>query len=195
MPTTASSIPPVSARAYSLSRGGRIRIIDTEGGQPGDLVAFNAHDLAERFSQSRTRVENRAYRVTTGHALWTNAVPPRRLLTIVADTGGGHDLLYTPCNRYALAKRFGVARDGCQENLAASLAPWGIKLQDIPDPLNLFFNVVADGSGAIAMGQHQSRPGAGLELRAEMDCLLAISTCAVPIPGKTNSGFKIILTG
>lgn len=192
-PTVASVIPPLSARAFTLARGQHIRVTDSAGGQPGDLVAFNAQDLAERFSQSRTRVENRVYRVTTGHALWTNAVPPRILLTIVADTSANHDLLYTPCNRYALKKRFGVDRNGCQENLAASLAPWNVKLEDIPDPLNLFFNVIANPQGAIAMGNHQSRPGDFIELRAEMDCLLAISTCSVPIPGQVNSGFEIAI--
>lgn len=188
------AIPPMDSRAFILNKGETLRIVDEAGGQPGDLVAFNAHDLAERFSQSRTRVEHRVYRVTRGHSLWNNAVPPRPMLTIVADTSGHHDLLYTPCNRYALEKRFGVSRDGCLEHLAASLAPWAIKLLDIPDPLNLFFNVVADGNGVLAMGNHQSRPGDFIELRAEMDCLLAISTCSVPIPGKTNSGFTLFIS-
>lgn len=188
-------ISPMTAQAFVVVKGEILQIVDEEGGQPGDFVAFNAHDLAEWFSQSRTRVENQASRITKGNTLWTNAVPPRIMLTIVADTSGHHDLLYTPCNRYALEKRFGVSRDGCQEHLAACLAPWGIKLRDIPDPLNLFFNVVTNATGALSIGDHQSRPGDFIKLRAEMDCLIAISTCSAPIPGKTNSGFKIIMIG
>ena len=187
------AIPPMSARAFFVAKGERLRIIDEKGGQPGDLVAFNAQDLAERFSQSRTRVENRASRITQGHTLWTNAVPPRIMLTILANTSGHHDLLYTPCNRYALEKRFGVSRDGCQEHLADSLAPWGIKLRDIPDPLSLFFNVVTNATGALSIGDHQSKPGDFIEMRAEMDCLVAVSTCSVPIHGRTNSGFAIYI--
>lgn len=185
----------MAAEAFFAAKGETLRIIDEKGGQPGDFVAFNARDLTERFSQSRTRVENMAYRITHGHMLWTNAVPPRIMLTIMTDTSGHHDLLYTPCNRYVLEKRFGVSREGCQEHLAASLAPWHIKVQEIPDPLNLFFNIVANVTGGLSIGDHRSRPGDFIELRAEMDCLIAISACSVPISGKPNSGFKIIITG
>jgi len=185
------TIAPCSAEAFTLRAGESVRIIDDAGGQPGDLVAFNARNLAERFSQSRTRVENRVYRITRGHSLWSNTVPPHIMLTVTDDTSGHHDLLYTPCNRYALEKRFALAGDGCQEHLAASLTPWGIKLEEIPDPLNIFFNVSADPAGTMTVGDHSSHPGTCIELRAEMDCLVAISTCAAPIPGRTASGFTL----
>lgn len=184
-------IPAMSAVAFTVESGETIRICDTEGGQPGDLVAFNLHDLSERFSQSRTRVENRACRITTGHRLWTNALPPKVMFAITGDTAGNHDLLYTPCSRYALEKRFGVSRDGCQENLAKALAPWGISVSQIPDPLNLFFTVNVEADGTMSIGEHGSRAGDFVELRAEMDSLVAVSTCAVPAQGKANSGFTV----
>jgi len=169
----------------------RVRIIDEAGGQPGDLVAFDAGDPRERFSQARTRVENGVYRLTRGHALWSNAVPPRILLTVTGDTAGGHDLLYTPCNRYALAKRFGVEGEGCQEHLAAVLAPWGIRVEEVPDPLNLFFPVTADPEGTIRVEAATGAAGQWIELRAERECRVAVSTCAVPRPGRLNSGYTL----
>ena len=185
-------VPPMAARALTVARGQFLRIADVAGGQPGDLVAFAAADVSERFSQSRTRVENRTCRIAAGHQLWTDAMPPRVMFTVTASSPGtGHDLLYTPCCRYALEKRFGVVRDGCLEQLAAALAPWGIAMAQIPDPLNLFFSVTVAADGAIAIGEHRSRAGDVLELRAEMDALVAVSTCAVPIPGRTNSAFTL----
>jgi uncharacterized protein YcgI (DUF1989 family) len=67
---------PHSAAAFVVRAGERFRIIDEAGGQPGDLVAFNANNLAERFSQSRTRGENRVYRITPGaHPVEQHSVP------------------------------------------------------------------------------------------------------------------------
>lgn len=184
-------VAPRSAHAFTLRQGQTVRIVDVAGGQPGDFVAFNQHDLAERFSQSRTRVENRSCRVTTGGRLWTNAIHPRIMFTIMADTAGTHDLLYTPCCRYALEKRFGISGDGCLENLARSLASWGLKPLDVPDPLNLFFDVGVAPDGALAIGKHRSQPGDLIELRAEMDCLVAVSTCSVPMEGRNNSAYRL----
>jgi len=181
-----------SARAVELAAGRTLRIVDVAGGQPGDLVAFNRHDLTEQFSQSRTRVENRNCRPGVGHGLWSNLQPPRVMLTITRDsTNAGHDLLYAPCCRYALAKRFGVQRDGCLENLAAALAPWGLSWRQVPDPLNLFFSVSVAPDGSLAIAEPRSRPGDCVELRAEMDCLVAVSTCAVPNTGRENSGYQL----
>jgi len=184
-------IPPRSARAFAAHRGERVRVCDLEGGQPGDLVAFCLNDLGEHFSQARTRVENRSCRLTTGGRLWSNAIPPRVMLSVTEDTSGHHDLLYTPCCRWALEKRFGVSRDGCLEHLVEALSPWGIAAAEVPDPLNLFFHVGVDADGTISILPHRSRPGAVIELKAEVDCLLAISTCAVPRADGPNTGYGV----
>ncbi|NOZ20263.1 MAG: urea carboxylase-associated family protein [Planctomycetes bacterium] len=184
-------IPPMSARALVVAKGETLRIVDVDGRQPGDLVVFNADDLAERFSQSRTRVENRKIKITTGDRLWTNTQPPKVMFTIAKDTCGAHDLLYTPCCRYALETRFGVSRDGCLEHLAEALDPWGIGVNDIPDPLNLFFDVAVSTAGDIVIREPTSKPDGHIDLRAEMDCLAAVSTCSVPLSGKANSAYRL----
>jgi uncharacterized protein YcgI (DUF1989 family) len=184
-------IPPRSAKCFVVKKDETIRITDINGKQPGDLVAFNLEDLSERFSQARTRVENRKSRVTENDTLWTNDNPPRVIFTITGDTYGAHDLLYTPCCRYALTKRFGVDRDGCLENLAKAVEDWGIEEREIPTPLNIFFNVEAHPSGEIVIGEQTSAPGDYLELRAEMDSLVAISTCSAPSAKGEHAPYKI----
>ena len=188
---TTIDIPPMAARAFVAHKGESIRVCDVEGGQPGDLVAFCLNDLTEHFSQARTRVENRSCKLTTGGRLWSNAIPPRVMLFVTADTAGNHDLLYTPCCQWALEQRFGVSRPGCLEHLADALSPWGIAARGIPDPLNLFFSVGVAADGTIALLPHRSRAGAVVELLAEMDCLLAISTCSVPRAGGPNTGYRV----
>ena len=184
-------ITPMSAKSFIVKKGETIRITDVSGKQPGDLVAFNLEDPSERFSQARTRVENGKSRVTENDTLWTNVNPPRVMFTIVGDTCGAHDLLYTPCCRYALTTRFGVDRDGCLENLAKALTDWEIEEREIPAPLNLFFNVEAHTSGEVIIVEQTSAPGDYLELQAEMDSLIAISTCSAPSAKGEHTQFKI----
>jgi len=184
-------IPPMSATAFTVAAGERVRIEDYAGGQPGDLVAFNLHDLEETFSQARTRVEERVCRVAAGNRLWTSALPPRVMFTLLEETAGCHDLLYLPCCRYALETRFGVQRDGCHEHLMRALAPWGIPEARLPAPLNLFFTVQIEPSGRIAIGEQTSRPGDAITLRAEMDCLVAVATCSAPRREGENTGYRV----
>ena len=184
-------VPPMSAKAFAVRAGQTVRVVDIEGRQPGDFVAFKADDLAVKLSQARTRVESGRVAVTQGDDLWTNTFPPEVMFTIVRDTHGAHDLLYPPCCRYALEKRFGTSRDGCLENLAKALAAWGVKPHEIPDPLNLFFRVSVDDAGGMKVCEPMSKPGSALDLQARMDCIVAIATCAVPFPAKENSAYRI----
>lgn len=184
-------IPLMSARAFMVKQGDAVRIADVMGGQPGDLVAFSSDDFAVRFSQARTRVENGTVRLTAGGKLWSNAQSPQVMLQITEDTAGNHDLLYAPCCRYALEKRFGVSRDGCLENLVRSLAQWHIRPLDMPDPLNIFFDAVVSPTGELAPGKHLSARGSYIILHAETNCLIAVSTCSVPLKGKPNTGFRV----
>ncbi len=186
-------VPPMSARAFILEAGRTIRIVDIAGCQAGDLVAFSVANPAVRLSQARTRVENGCVAITTGARLWSNTLPPQPMLTVVEDTVGGHDLLYPPCCRYALEKRFGVSRDGCLEHLADALRSWDIPLEQIPGPLNLFFRVDVDAAGAMSVRPPASMPGSTIALRAELPCIVAISTCSVPVAGRDNTGYRIVI--
>jgi len=187
-------IPPISAVAFTMAAGEVLRIEDSAGGQPGDLVAFHLPDLEETFSPARTRVEERAVRVSAGNRLWTNALPPRVIFTLLEETAGRHDLLYLPCCRYALETRFNVSRDGCHERLVRALAPWKISSIRLPEPLNLFFTVGVEPTGRIGIGEHTSHPGDALTLRAEMDCLVAVATCSVPRQDGENTGYQLTIT-
>ena len=51
-------VPPMSARAFSVSTGQIVRVIDIDGRQPGDFVAFKAEDFEVSMSQARSRVRS-----------------------------------------------------------------------------------------------------------------------------------------
>jgi uncharacterized protein YcgI (DUF1989 family) len=59
-----------------LRRGEQLGIIDVEGGQTGDLVAFS-EDGRERLSNGRTFDYGGKIYVSTGDVLWSDRSNPR----------------------------------------------------------------------------------------------------------------------
>jgi uncharacterized protein YcgI (DUF1989 family) len=65
-----------------------------------------------------------------------------------------------------------VPQDGCLELLTGAPKPYGIVKGNIPDPLNVHYDV---RNGMLLIDEPVSRPGDYIELSAEMDCLVALS--------------------
>lgn len=188
-------VPKNSGAAFEVTKGQRLRIA---GKSIVDLVAFNRHDLNERFDQARTKTNQVKIFISTGDVLFSKRNHP--MLTIIEDTfkEGRHDLQKGMCSR----KRFEMVTDGttkrvfaegvdinpkksqeipdhgCWENLSAALKPWNIAPDDIPSPFNIFQCMSIDPETGI-MYDTMIRPKdeAHLDFKAEMDCLVAVSAC------------------
>jgi uncharacterized protein len=67
---------------------------------------------------------------------------------------------------------------GCTENLTGILASYGTALEDVPSPFNIFQDMVIQPDGELEHSPTRPGPdGASVTLRAEMDLLVALSTC------------------
>jgi hypothetical protein len=179
-------IPAQTGIARTLRTGDILRITDPCGEQVSDVMAFAAKETAERFSSGRTIDYAGSIYVTTGNVLYSNRSRP--MFTIVADTVGRHDLLLTPCS----PETFELLYEGhagyhpsCLENLAMSLAPFGIAPDDIPTTFNAFMNVSIASSGEIDISAPLSRAGDHVDLRAEMDLIVGVTACSAE---KSNNG-------
>ena len=86
-------VPAGGGAGLRLKRGEQLRVIDPEGGQSGDLVAFS-QDGRERLSNGRTFDYGGKIYVSTGDVLWSDRSNP--MLTIVADQVGRHDFSILP---------------------------------------------------------------------------------------------------
>lgn len=171
-------IPPATAKSFKAMSGQVLRIIDINGKQVGDFISFNLHDLSEKFSSGRTRTNNSRLRVTKGDRLFSNNC--NVMYEIIDDTCGVHDLLYPPCCTWVFEHRYKVEpKTGCLEHLAASLEEYGIQEKDIPDPLNVFMRTDIIDSDQLKIIEPTSKAGDYIDLRAEMDCIAALSSCAV----------------
>lgn len=175
-------VPAAGGLAVRLKAGQRLRIIDIEGGQTGDLVAYSA-DGAERLSNGRTFDYGGKIHVSTGDVLWSDRSNP--MLTIVADEVGRHDMLYAACSREMYRLQYDADdHPNCHDNLGAALRELGIDPRFLPTPLNLFMNVEVDPEGRLAIVPPRTRQGASMTLRAEMDLAVAVSAC----PAATCNG-------
>jgi uncharacterized protein YcgI (DUF1989 family) len=171
-------LSPQSGTAFVLHAGDTLRVTDPEGEQVADLIAFSREPRPAWLSSGRTFDYNDTLYLSTGHVLYSNR--STSMLTITADTVGRHDFLYTPCSRETFRLLYGQTghHPSCLDNLAASLAPYGIEADDIPTTFNIFMNVDIESDGRLRIRPPRSRPGAHIELRAEMELLIGLTACS-----------------
>ncbi len=183
--TATNIIPPRSGASVSLRKGQRLTIIDPEGEQVSDLVAFNAHDRDEYLSSGRSIDYASRIFLTTGDILYSNRSAP--MLVIERDDVGRHDFLLTPCSKemFRIIYKDEHPHHGCQGNLEKALAPHGIGADRVPIAFNVFMHVSVDGeSGEIKVLPPKSRPGDSITFRAEMDLIVAMTACSA---GQSNN--------
>jgi uncharacterized protein len=183
-------LAPQTGTAFELSRGQTLRVIDPLGEQVADLIAFARDDRAEWLSSGRSIDYNNTIYLTTGHALYSNR--SRVMLTIVADTVGRHDFLYTPCSPETFTIIYGTSghHPSCFENLVGALARFGIGADAIPTTFNIFMNVDVMSDGALKIDPPRSRAGDYIELRAEIDLIVGLTACSAEM--SNNYAFKPI---
>ncbi len=179
-------IEPQTGHGLELRRGQVLRIIDPEGEQVSDVMAFAAGDKAEKLSSGRSIDYNNTIYLTTGHVLYSNRSRP--MFTVLEDTVGRHDFLLTPCS----PETFELLYEGhegyhpsCLENLTVNLRPFGIEEDDIPTTFNVFMNVAVSPEGELDIGPPLSKAGDYVDLRAEMDLVVGVTACSAE---KSNNG-------
>jgi len=172
-------IPPRSGAAFFLKKGERLTVIDPNGVQVSDLLAFNAHDVHEVISNGRTLDYASKLFLTTGDPLYSNR--SNVLLRIVEDTCGRHDFLLTPCSKDTFRIIYGdkEPHHGCFGNLSKALQDYGITEDMIPVAFNCFMNVVVDGkSGEFTVEPPTSKAGDHVDFVAEMDLIIGMTACS-----------------
>jgi uncharacterized protein YcgI (DUF1989 family) len=183
-------LEPQTGTAFELKQGQQLRVIDLEGEQVADLVAFYRGNLREWLSSGRTiDYANKIY-LTTGDILYSNR--SRSMLTIVQDDVGRHDFLLTPCSPDTFRIIYGNNghHPSCLENLRTHLSPFKISGDDIPTTFNLFMNVEVGPDGRLSIKPPRSRAGDSVTLRAEMDLIIGLTACSAEM--SNNYKFKPI---
>ena len=188
---TERRLAPQTGTAFRLAKGELLTVIDVEGEQVADLVAFNALDLREWLSSGRSLDYANTIYLTKGHTLYSNRSIP--MFSIVEDDVGRHDFLLTPCSpeTFRIIYKNTTPHPSCFENLRRNLEPFDIRPDQIPTTFNIFMNVDVGADGALAVLPPRSRPGDSVILRAEMDLIVGLTACSAEM--SNNYSFKPIV--
>lgn len=171
-----------------------------------DCVLFNPDNLRERFSQATTKEYNGKVFISEGDRLYSN-YHNALMTIINDTFTGTHDLQCEMCStrfydrHYELLqagdtailetfggwisaeKRQDLPDHGCLESFLEALEPFGIAPGDIPSPFDIFQNTSIVGpQGKLVAGSREAFHRQGTEpaqivLKAEVDCLVALSAC------------------
>ena len=166
-----------TGRAFEVAAGQSLRVVDAEGGQVADLVAFARSDPEEWLSNGRSFHYNESIYMVAGSTLYSNKSHP--MLTILEDSVGRHDFLYTPCSAEVFERNYGLkGHPNCLDNLTSALVPYDVSQSLITTPFNVFMNVGISDAGRLEILPALSEAGDSVTFRAEMDLTVAVSACS-----------------
>jgi uncharacterized protein len=170
-------IPAFEGRGVLLSAGQLLDIVDTEGQQVADLVAFDAHDSSEYLSTGHTISCNAKIGLTVGDQLFSNHRNP--VFTIVSDDIGKHDIVVPCCDPERYSRDYGLAdHPSCLGNLAQARDLLGadVVLRG-ENAWNVFMHNRVTTDGAVVTDPATNPPGSTITLRAERDLIVLVSAC------------------
>ncbi len=187
--------------SYRLARGTTLRFIDLEGGANASVLLYRADEKLERLNVPDTLKAQHTAHLTTGHVLYSDM--GRILASFARDTVGWHDPLCGVSDAELVNKRYGqyryqehrnaMHRNG-KDSLLVEIGKWGLGLRDWVPNVNLFSKVSVNDEGRFAFVTGNSKAGDFVELRLEMDVLVAISTAPHPLdPNPAYAPKKVAL--
>jgi urea carboxylase-associated protein 2 len=181
-------VPGGATWSHVLKRGTALRITDPEGGANAGAIFYNADNFAERYNLPDTLKAQHIARLTAGFVLYSDM--GRILCSITHDTLGWHDPLSGSGNAALVAAKYGegnyqTLRNECHKNALTAfhveIAKYGMTPRDMCAVVNFFSKVVVDEHGRMSFAPGHSKAGSRVELRAEMNTLVAINTCQHPL--------------
>jgi urea carboxylase-associated protein 2 len=189
----AETIPGGGHWSYRLRRGTTLRFIDIDGTANVSLLLYRADEKLERLNLPDTLKAQHTAHLTAGHVLYSDM--GRILAAFAADTVGWHDPLCGVSDAAMAKARYGeqryqehrnaMVRNG-RDSLLIELGKWGLGRRDLVPNVNLFSKVTVDADGRFHFVADHSRPGAHVELRLEMDVLVALSTAPHPLDARAR---------
>jgi urea carboxylase-associated protein 2 len=181
-------IPGGASWSGIVRRHMTLRITDLRGGANVGLMAYCATQPLDRLNLPDTLKAQYTARLTRGHVLMSDM--GHVLLSITADEFGWHDPLGGHGDAALAGAKYGErtyqeARNArtrnAHDNFLVELGKYGLGRRDLVANVNLFSRLDADEEGRLHFHAVNSRSGASVDLRAEMDVLVVIDSCQHPL--------------
>jgi uncharacterized protein YcgI (DUF1989 family) len=170
-------VPAREGRGVRVGEGQLLDIVDLEGHQVGDLVAWFEDDPAEYMSPTHTVSCNASIGLRTGSVVFTNRRNP--IFTIVRDDVERHDIVVPCCDHERYQRDYGLPdHPHCLGNLEQARDLLGVDFEIRGEMAwNVFMhNRVTDDLGVVT---DRAAHGAGstITLRAHHDVVALLSAC------------------
>jgi urea carboxylase-associated protein 2 len=163
-----------------LRRGEALRVVDESGLASVSLIGWRAEDTSERINCADTVKVQWSAAISKGRVILSDM--GRVFLSLIEDTSGAHDLLCGGSTPASAAAAFGpAALRNTHDNFVAAAAKIGLGLRDIPPCVTFFAPVSVGDNGRFTWNADRKRPGDFVDLRAEMNLVLALSNCPHPL--------------
>ena len=170
-----------TAIAYRVAAGEYIQVVDIEGRQCSDFLAF---DAAALDAGTEMGLDATATRTVTGRAYPAPGLASkffgadlRPMLEVVRDTCGRHDTFGLACTAKYYDDKGYPGHGNCSDNFNAALAPYGVAPRRGWPAINFFYNTEIDAGAGIVLDEPWSRPGDYVLMRALTDLVCASSSC------------------
>jgi aminomethyltransferase len=174
-------IDKATAQSYEVKAGEFIQVIDVEGKQCSDFLAFHRQRLEEGAERGLDATVTRslmgnAYPTPGLHGKFYDA-DMNPLVEVVRDTVGRHDTFALACNPKYYDDMGYPGHVNCTDNFNAAIDRFGIAKRKGWPALNFFFNTAFTADHVLVIDEPWSRPGDYVLLRAMTDLVCASSAC------------------
>ena len=152
-----------SALAYEVKEGEYIQIIDVQGRQCSDFLAFHRAKLDRGLERGMDGVTTRtlmgsAYPQPGLYSKFFD-VDMDPLVQVVQDTVGRHDTFGLACTRRYYEDMGYPGHVNCTDNFNAEVDPYGVAPRAGWEAVNFFFNTRIEADNVLVSDEPWSRPG------------------------------------
>ena len=179
--------------SWRLRRGTALRFVALDPGVNVSVVLYAAHDKLERYNMPDSLKAQHTAHYTRGHVLMSDM--GRAMASFTGDSLGWHDPMGALLDHTLMTQRYGehrfeqhrnaMYRSG-KDGLLIEIGKHGLSRRDLIAPVNLFSKVSVDAEGRFAFAPQHAQPGDFVELRCDMDLIVAISTAPHPLDPNTT---------
>jgi urea carboxylase-associated protein 2 len=164
----------------TLRRGEGLRLLNTSATLGVSLFAWNAADTSERYNSADTVKLQWTSELRKGRLLFSDM--GRVLFSIVEDTSGAHDTIVGGSTPASNARKYGdPALRSTRENMLLAAGKHGLGARDLAPVMTFFAPVAVAGATAAWRDGAKVRLGEFVDLRAELDLIVAVSNCPHPL--------------
>lgn len=192
-PIHVETIPGGWYWSTALKAGDTIRIAQNHGPSAVSLVAWSSADPSERLNLPDTVKVQWTTAIARGRVLFTDM--GRVLFSVTEAASTAHDALVGGSTAASNAARYAGDQRNTRDNFILVAGKLGLDRRDIPSALTLFAPVRVAAEGNFIWRDELRVAGDYVELRAEMDLIIALSNCPHPLdPGPDYAPQPVTVT-